>query len=205
MPIRTVLSVTCPEACSEPLPGGMIGPTKRTTRGVAISEETIQIRPKRRAWLGSGGAGPGSAAIASSPPPVSSPTPPLHHVQEPVHVAERLHRPALPEDPSRRAGHEALPAVAALLSGPESEGDRAVRLRCRAGREFALVLGFFGHARQRDEQSQLGHGECVGGFFGVDAARWLAVDRDRTCGRALDLGEEGIAQPRVAVELVDGD
>ena len=33
--------------------GGRIGPSSTTTSGVAISEETIQIVPQRRAWFGS--------------------------------------------------------------------------------------------------------------------------------------------------------
>ena len=48
-----MLSVTCPAACSLALPGGRIGPNSTTTSGVAISVATSQIKPKRRAWLGS--------------------------------------------------------------------------------------------------------------------------------------------------------
>ena len=52
----------------------------------------------------------------------------LDHVHEAVHVPDRLHRAAEAVDEAGRTGHEALPAIVALLPGPERERDRAVRL-----------------------------------------------------------------------------
>src|ERR1019366_5906586 len=116
------------------LPGGMIGPTTSTTIGVAISEATSQIRPKRRAWFGSGGAGCSVAISTECPGLWELGGPSLPDVQEAVHVAERLHRPAVAVDPAGRARDEALPAVAPLCSRAERERDRAMRLRGRARR-----------------------------------------------------------------------
>src|SRR5450631_2463936 len=165
----TVLSVTLPEACSEPSPGGMIGPTRKITRGVAISEATIQIVVKRRAWFGS---------LGSSPGEIDG----LDDIQEAVHVAERLHRAAEAVQEACGARDEALPAVAALLAGVEAEFDRAVG-GSFAGREFALVLGFFRDARQRHEHPELRHDERVRGFFGVDRVDRLAVYRHGSADR----------------------
>ena len=81
-------------------------------------------------------------------------------IQEPIHVAERLHRPAEAVEEAGGAGYEALPAVAALGAGAEAEFDRAVG-GAFARREFALVLGFFRHAGQRDEHAELGDHEGV--------------------------------------------
>src|ERR1017187_2808888 len=127
----TVLSVTFPEACSEPWPGGMIGPTRKITSGVAISEATTQIVVKRRPWLGSPG---------TSPEEIDG----LDDIQEPVHVAQRLHRTAEAVEKAGGAGDEALPVVAAFRPRSDAEFDRAVG-GSFAGREFALVLGFFRH------------------------------------------------------------
>ena len=73
----------------------------------------------------------------------------LRDVQEAVHVADRLHRPAEAVDPAGRAGHEALPAVVARRRRVERELDRAVRVRHRARRVVALVLRVVGDARDR--------------------------------------------------------
>src|SRR5271166_3577264 len=162
----TVLSVTWPEACSLPLPGGTIGPRSSTTSGVAMTLASSQIVAKRRAWLGSPPALPGAAAGSDD-------------IDEPAHVAERLHRAAVSEVEARGAGHEALPAVAALLGSAEAEGDRAVVAREFAGCFFAGVLGFFGDPGEGYEDAELRHRERVRGFFGVDRLHGLAVDRGR--------------------------
>src|ERR1035438_8698752 len=177
MASSTVLSVTFPEACSLPLPGGRIGPSTRITSGVAISDATTQMVVKRRAWFG-------SSAVS------------LDDIDEPIHVAERLHRPPEAVDVAGSAGDEALPAVAPLLACAEAEGDRAVGSTFTR-REFALVLGFFSDTRQRDEHAELGHHERVRGFFGVDRVGRLAVDRLGSADRALDLREERVAQAAV--------
>src|SRR5207247_6242625 len=103
-----------------------------------------------------------------------------------VHVAERLHRTTVSVEPTGRAGDEALPAEAALAASAEAERDQAVRgaiARC----EFTLVLRFFGHSRQRHEDTELRYGERVRGFFGIDRGDGLAVDRLGTADRALHL------------------
>src|SRR3954453_14900045 len=164
-----MLSVTCPLACSLALPGGRSGPSTKITSGRAISVHTTQMAPQRRAWFTS----------RSRAEPAAS----LDDIDEPVHVAERLHRAAEALYEPGGAGNEALPAVAPLLAGAEAEADRAVR-SAFAGCEFTLVLGFFGHARQRHEHAELRDHERVGGFFGVDRADRLAVDRLRAPDRA---------------------
>src|ERR1700726_926310 len=96
----TVLSVTCPDPCSLPLSGGRIGPSRRMTSGIAITVATTQMVVKRRAWLGSETIPPGAADGSDD-------------IDEPVHVAEGLHRAAVAGDEASAAGDEALPAVAA--------------------------------------------------------------------------------------------
>src|SRR5271165_2266922 len=182
----TIASVPWPEAWSLPLPGPISGPITQITIGRAITVASTHRSVKRRAWLGS--------LIVS-----------LGHVEEAAHVAHRLHRASIAEVGAGAAGHEALPAVAALLARPEAEGDRAMS----AGRGFARcffawVLRFFGHARERHEDAHFGHRERVRGFFRVDRVDGPAVDPHRVANRPLDLGEEGVAQPGERVELVEG-
>ena len=62
-----------------------------------------------------------------------------------------------------------------------------------------------GTPQQRDDQAHLRDREGVRRCFGVDRAHQLAVDPHRVADRAVDLGEERVAEPAVAVELVDGD
>ena len=45
----TVLSTVCPLACTLPLPGGIAGPRKIATSGVAIRLSTIHATITRRA------------------------------------------------------------------------------------------------------------------------------------------------------------
>src|SRR5665213_1866648 len=156
----TVLSVTCPDACSLALPGERWGPSRKITSGSAMIVATIQIVVKRRAWFGSSGAWP---AVVG-----------LDDIDEAVHVSEGLHRPTEAVDVAGGARHEALPAVATLLAGFEAEFDGAVS-GAFARSEFTLVLGFFFNARQRHEHPELRHHERVRGFFRVDRVDGLAV------------------------------
>src|SRR5437660_1595990 len=98
--VRTVLSVTCPAAWLELLPGGRCGPSTKMTSTVAIRLVTIVRTAIRRVWFGSWFGR-------------------LDDIQEAVHVADRLHRPGGAVDESGRAGHEALPADPARPAGAE--------------------------------------------------------------------------------------
>src|SRR5438105_452171 len=119
MPNSTVLSTTWPEASTEPLPGGIPGASTNTTTGVRITLETSHHRATRRKWLTSF---------------MRRGTLSSHDLDEAVHVADRLHRPAEALDVAGGARHEALPAVQALPRGLETELDRVVigaqRTRC---------------------------------------------------------------------------
>src|ERR1700748_3829047 len=114
IPSRTVLSTTWPEASTDPLPGGMIGARRRTTRSVATTLVPSHHSTSRRQWL-------------TSLIPTAS-----HHLDEAVHVADRLHRPAPARDVARGARHEALPAVQPRLARVEREGGGGVRRAQRA-------------------------------------------------------------------------
>src|SRR5262249_38217887 len=131
---RTVLSSTCCEDWSVELPGGIAGPTKIATSGATISEATIQTIRNFLPWPSLGG-GPLAGSV---------------DIQEPVHVADRLHRAAEAEDVAGRARDEALPAVVAGIAGAEAERDRAVREREPAGGVVALVLRVVGDGGDRD-------------------------------------------------------
>src|SRR5437879_3651317 len=101
----TVLSNTCDSPTFVSLPGGMFGPSTKIMIGSrTIVPITVSTAIRR-------------ACDA------------LDHIHEPVHVADRLHRTAEAVDEAGRAGHEALPAVVALLAGVERERDRLVRHR----------------------------------------------------------------------------
>src|ERR1700733_4503015 len=95
--ISTVLSTTCPDASTEPLPGGRPGPIRNTTSNVPITLTTSQIRVMRRKWFGSCASGK-----------------PSDHLDEAVHVADRLHRATQTLDVAGGARDVALPAVEAL-------------------------------------------------------------------------------------------
>src|SRR6266536_1300899 len=90
---RTVLSKTCPFAASVRLPGGMFGPSTQITSGRTIAVPITVSAATRR------------------------PCDQLDHIDEAVHVADRLHRPAEAVEEAGRARHEALPPVMALLPG----------------------------------------------------------------------------------------
>src|SRR5437762_3797845 len=122
MPRSTVLSATWLEASWLALPGGRSGAARSTTSGVATTLSATHRASMRRKWFGSDIVGAGS-----------------DHVDESVHVADRLHRAREPVDEPRRAGHEALPAKAPRLAGADRERDRLVRLLQRAGHLRALV------------------------------------------------------------------
>src|SRR6266511_3652587 len=154
MPNSTVLSTTWPEASLLALPGGRPGTASRTTSGVATTLTAIQMIISRRKWEGS--------CIV---PRASD------HVEEAVHVADRLHRSREPVDEPRRAGHEALPAEAPRGPGPDREGHRLVGLLERARHLGALVRGVVGHAEQRHRDAHLRHGEGMRGVRGIDDVR----------------------------------
>src|SRR5579864_6402997 len=110
-----VLAVTCSLACRLPLPGGRCGPSTNATIGVAMTLRTIQA--------------------------VTTLRPGLDHIEEPVHVSDRLHRAAEAVDPARGARDEALPAIVACFARMEGEGDRPVVEGERAWRVAARMLG----------------------------------------------------------------
>src|SRR5256714_13636259 len=114
MPSSTVLSAPWLEASVVPLPGGRRGAATGPTIGVATTRSPSHRIRMRRTWLGS--------VIRSG----------SDHVEEAVHVAERLHRAPEPVDEPGRAGHETLPVDAPGLSGADRERDRLVRLLQRA-------------------------------------------------------------------------
>src|SRR5271170_4295630 len=115
--------------------------------GVPMIDAVSQMMRKRRQWFGSCGATPGATAGSDD-------------IDETVHEAERLHRAAVAVDEAGAAGHEALPAVAALLARPEAELDRVVLLGGRfAGAFFAEGLGFFVDAGERYEDAEFRDGE----------------------------------------------
>ena len=127
-----VLSETCCALCVLAFPGGKAGPTKSATSGVAIALSTIQATITRFAWFVRREGRCATVDIG------------LDDVQEAVHVADRLHRPAEAIEPARGARHEALPAVVALRARVERELDRPVRARQRARRVLARVLRVVG-------------------------------------------------------------
>src|SRR6266542_1542082 len=154
MPNSTVLSTTWPEASLLALPGGRPGTASRTTSGVATTLTAIQMIISRRKWEGS--------CIV---PRASD------HVEEAVHVADRLHRSREPIDEPGRAGHEALPAEAPWIAGANREGHRLVGLLERARHLGALVLRVVGHAEQRHGDPELRHREGVRGVGRIDDVR----------------------------------
>src|SRR5579884_4406052 len=156
-----VLSNTCSVPWTLPLPGGIRRPTKIATSGVATALSTSHATTTRRPWfvesVGRRGAAAGSAATLRP------------HVEKAVHVADRLHRAAEAVDPARRAGDKALPAEVTALGGRvERERDRPVRVRQRARREAALILGVVGHAGSRGDDPERRHGERVRCVVRVD-------------------------------------
>src|SRR5579864_7495924 len=100
MAVIHVLASTCSLACALPLPGGRCGPSTNATIGVAMTLRTIHE--------------------------VTTLRPGLDHIEEPVHVANRLHRAAEAVDPAGGARDEALPAIVAGLARVEGESDRPV-------------------------------------------------------------------------------
>src|SRR5437016_3300967 len=75
LPVIHVWWKTCSVACARPLPGGRWGPTTTATIGVATTLSAIHATRTLR--------------------------PELDHIEEPVHVADRLHRTAEAVDPAR--------------------------------------------------------------------------------------------------------
>ena len=98
--VSTMLALVWSDASEVMSPGGRCGPSTQMTSGTATTLATSQIASSGRPWR----------AIASR----LRTRPSSYDVQQPVHVAEALHRPAEAEDESGGAGHEALPAVGAL-------------------------------------------------------------------------------------------
>src|SRR5581483_9696298 len=195
MPSSTVLSVTWPAAWTVPFPGGTMGPTRSTMSGVAITLATSQITTTRRKWLGS---------VIASPCPCHG-SARSYDLDEAVHVADRLHRSAKTIDEAGRARDVALPAVEALARGAEGERDRVVVLAQRTGCVVTRVLGVVGDAHQRHRHTHLRYLEDVRGGVRRDRLCGLAVQRELVAEDAACLGEERVAQPRLPVELVDGD
>src|SRR5579884_747663 len=141
---RTVLSVTWLEATVVPFPGGMFGPSTKTTSGRTIAVP-ITVSAAMRA-----------------------PCPRLDHIDVPIHVADRLHRAAEPVDEAGGARDEALPAVVARLAGAEGERDRLVRVRQGARRLVALVGRVVADAHDRHDHAERRDRERVGGVVGID-------------------------------------
>src|SRR6476659_792966 len=187
IPSRTVLSVTWPDASLLPLPGGRPGAATRTTMGVATTLSTAQRIRKRRKWRGS------DIGCVSD------------HVDEAVHIADRLHRPRESVDESSGAGHEALPAIAPRLPGAEREGDGLVGLVERTGHLRTLVRRVAFEALDRDGDAHLGHRERMRGSRWRDDVHGLPVDPHLAAHRPLHLGEERVPQTTLAVEVVDRD
>src|SRR5689334_1073296 len=158
-------------------PGGMCGATTKPTSRSATIASTTQMTPARIRWERSS---TGSDDL-----------------EEAVHPADRLHRPAEPVDPAGGAGHEALPAVKARLAGLELEDDRVVRLRHGAGRDRTLVGSVVGHALERDAHSHVGDREGMGGVVGVEDVERLPVHRHRAADDPARLAQERVAQPAV--------
>src|SRR5579875_2097734 len=123
MPSSTVLSTTCPDDSTVPLPGGRIGASSRTTSSVATMLVPSHHSTSRRQWL--------TSLISAA----------SYDLDEAVHVAHRLHRAAEALDVAGGAGHEALPAIQAGRAGAERERGRRVRHAQRARRVAAGVLG----------------------------------------------------------------
>src|SRR6185437_10199876 len=184
--ISTVLSVTWPDASTDPLPGGRPGPRTNTTSAVPITLTTSHHRTMRRKWLGS---------LTSDKP--------SDHLDEAVHVADGLHGTAEAVDETGGARHEALPAVQALDAGSERERDRLVVRAERAGRVVARILRVVGNAVERHRHAHLGDREDVGSRVRVDRLGGLAVQQERAPDDSLSLADERITEPGLAVELVD--
>src|SRR5579871_3993356 len=92
--VSTSLSKRCPVASLLPVPGGRYGVRKTATSVIAtalVASQITMIRPS----------GPSRVTNRRS-----------RDVQEPVHVAERLHRASEPVEEPGGAGDEALPAIA---------------------------------------------------------------------------------------------
>ena len=96
------------------LPGGMCGPTKITTSGVAIALRTSQTTTTRCR----------SRGRMAAPVPRSGRPPSGRHVEEAVHVADRLHRPAEAVERSRRRRGRSTASGSGRASGAERERDR---------------------------------------------------------------------------------
>src|SRR5271168_666389 len=90
----TVMIVRWASACSLPF-GASSGPMKMITIGTAMTVAISHRRKKRRAWLGSLAPPPAEAGMLGD------------DIQEPAHVAERLHRSSVAGDVARGARHEA--------------------------------------------------------------------------------------------------
>src|SRR5450755_490537 len=188
MPSSTVLSTTCPEACTVPLPGGSPGAATKTTSGVAITLATTHHSTTRRQWLTSFIVGRAS-----------------YDVDEAVHVADGLHRSAPALDESRRARNEALPAIEAATGGAERERGGGVGEAERARRVAARILGGVGDPHEWDREADFRDREHVRGRGGVDRLCRLAVEYEVAASRAGRLGDELVAEPRLRVELIDRD
>ena len=189
MPSRTVLSITCPEAASVALPGGRSGAITTTTMGVAIDAEHD---PERSRFVGSG--------WARSSPLVSD------HVEEAVHVADRLHRSAEAVEEAGRAGHEALPAVAPALPvrimkviGLVGLVERAGHLR-RTGWGRLPATPWIGTMIPICGTAKVCEAASGAMFFTVFPLSCIVA-----ADRPLDLGEERVAKAALAVEVEDGD
>src|SRR5579872_283265 len=128
-----VFASTCSLACALPLPGGRCGPSTSATMGVAMTLRTIHA--------------------------VMTLRPGLDHIEEPVHVADRLHRAAEAVDPAGGARDEALPAIVAGFARMKCEGDRLVIEGERARRVAARMLGAVRDAREWHDEPERRHRE----------------------------------------------
>ena len=120
----------------------------------------------------------------------------LDDIHEAVHVAERLHRAAEAVEEAGGAGHEALPAVAALLAGAEAEcrscGARLLR-RARIRTGSWLLRGRPAAARTRRAAGTTNVCEASSGLIELTVLPSTVIG---PADGALDLREERVAQAR---------
>ena len=134
-------------------------------------------------------------------PPLAAAAP-LDHVQEAVHVADRLHRPAEAVHEAGGARDEALPAIVAGLARTEGERDRAVRRRQRArARSRTGSSRRRRPARSERGRPSAGTANVCDGWSGGRTATGLPSTSPLPTSPAV--GQERVAQAARAVEVVD--
>src|SRR5579872_1066101 len=186
-PSRIVVSSIWWPAWTVWSPGGMLGASSRTTSSVAGTASAIEIHRTRR----------------KCSRPVTLLPRFSYDLDEPVHVADGLHRPAEALDEPGSAWHVALPAVETRAGRGEAELDRLVVVAHRAGRVGARVLGAAGDAIEGHREVERLDREHVRGRGRVDRAGGLAIQQKLPAGDAGGLTEELVAQTGLGVELVD--